>query len=414
MVSPCNVFSKLVFVPSSAYLSEPIYNTLKEGSDTKKELLVYCNLPEINKQNKNRLNSNFKIKVNDLEVLNNYFSFTIFKKALTFFHFVLDLRKYKKRIYSWLNQENPDAILTTAETISTLICLDWARSKKKLGVVIQPSFISIDEFQKRKLKYDIQNLIFVFLSGCRINSNNKLFGTSFTENFVFYFSKSLEIYYERIKHSRRSLIPNLQFQNYYNFFKSFEKRRFKLANILLCVQNYEKLPNLVSSSDASDINKVYIDIIKAFPEIHFIVKIHPRQIEDEKFYKSHFLDNELSNFEFVIHEPLINLFKKSSLHISSGSFTILEAILCGVPSINIKPNVISLGIYLKGKAERNANTADEAINLIRQSMDASHYSEFLVHRKEFIDESFHGLDENIPRYVLDNINNLIIEKKYGN
>ena len=126
MVSPCNVFSKLVFVPSSAYLSEPIYNTLKEGSDTKKELLVYCNLPEINKQNKNRLNSNFKIKVNDLEVLNNYFSFTIFKKALTFFHFVLDLRKYKKRIYSWLNQENPDAILTTAETISTLICLDWA------------------------------------------------------------------------------------------------------------------------------------------------------------------------------------------------------------------------------------------------------------------------------------------------
>ena len=71
MVSPCNVFTKLVFVPSSAYLSEPIYNTLKEGSDIKKEFLVYCKLPEINKQNKNRQHSNFMINLDDLEVMNN-------------------------------------------------------------------------------------------------------------------------------------------------------------------------------------------------------------------------------------------------------------------------------------------------------------------------------------------------------
>jgi len=414
MVLPYKISTKLVFVPSSSYLSEPIYNALKEDIRPHKELLLYFNLPEINKQNKNRINHDSIIDLNDLEVMINYFSYPITKKAITFFRFVLDLRKYKQRIYSWLDQENPDVILTTAETISTLICLDWARKKNKLGIVIQPSFISIDEFQNRKLKYDLQNLLFVSLSGCRINSANILFGTSFNENFVFYFSKSIDIYYEKIKHYRRILIPNIQFQNYYTFFKSFEQQYREFGSILLCVQNFEKLPKLVSCSDAKDINKVYIDIIKAFPENHFIVKIHPRQIEDEEFYKNLFLDNGLLNFKFVTHEPLINLFKKSSLHISSGSYTILEAILSGVPSINIRPDVISLGVYLKGNVERNAYSTKDAIELIKQSMDSSYYNEFIERRKKFITESFHNMEEAIPRYILDTINDLMIEKKYGN
>jgi len=408
MVLRYNLIPKLVFVPSSTYLSEPIFNTLKEGSDTKKELLLYFNLPEINKVNKDRINSKFMISLVDLEVLFSYLSFTILKRTLSFIRFISDLRKYKKRIYSWLDQENPEAILTTGETISTLICLKWARDKKKIGIVIQPSFVSLNPFQNREFKYDVQNLITIFLSGCRINSNNKLFGTSYIENFVFYFNKSLDLYYERINHSRRFLIPHLQFQNYFNCFKSFEKRPIEYGNILLCVQNYEKLTDLVYPSDAKDINKVYIDILRAFPESHFIIKIHPRQPEDEKFYKCLFQDNGVSNLEFVIHEPLLNLFKTSSLHIASGSFTTLEAILSGVPSINIRPDVIPLGNYLNGKVESNAYTSSEAIDLIRLSMSVSYYNKFIERRKEFINESFCNLEETTPRYILDVINNLIL------
>ena len=134
---------KIFFTPSSQYISDPIYNEVSQNVKETEEF-SYFKLFEFGKKNINdQLSETFAIKNNDLKILARYLSFSKIKRIRYFNTFAKELRLYKKRMWEVLDKESPDAIITTAETLSTLICLDWAQKRKKAGIIVQPSFIVV-------------------------------------------------------------------------------------------------------------------------------------------------------------------------------------------------------------------------------------------------------------------------------
>ena len=395
------------FVPTTDYISKPIYYELKSSLNDG-EVLEYIQLLEIgNKNNLKKSNEAF-IKIDDLEILDQYFKLSFLKKIKFLKSFVSKLKIYRNRVWKYLDKNSPKSIITTGETITTMICLDWARQRNKVQIVIQPSFIlsyktySMNELIKF-IKNKMLNFCFKLISGVNLSSNGNLFGTTIKNNNILLFEKNIKNSYS--SSNKVHIIKNPIFFKYLKIFNSINyKKNLNKLNVLICIQNFLELEMLVQKKEAEELNKIYYDLIKKYRDFNFIIKIHPNQKQDYDFYKEYFRNIKSNNFVIVKDSDFIDVISRSFLHLSSCSYTSFEAVMAGIPTINLKPNIIQTDFFKNEEIQNNTYSFDDLLKKIKIIQTKDYYSRFLSERKLLLNNYFNLNDNFNRREVFDLIN----------
>lgn len=410
---------RFLFVPSYYYLSYPIFYDLKEALKGNGNL-YFLNLPEfsendgINGLSEENIDNIISIPTVDLFILIDYLRYGIIKKLLYSIKYFKAVKIYKNRIWEFLDSFSPDVIITPGETLSTLQCLFWASKNAKPSAIIQPTFISYCNRKTaayffRHLKYTLINNFARLLSNTIVSSENVLFGTSFKNSHVLIFSKKLIKYYAFNNHINVSLIPNLNFKKYLRIeIKISLHENLKKKTALLCVHNFLLLPHLMSMNYAEKLNSIYREIIIRNPDIYFLIKIHPRQPSDYEFYSEFFTKTHASNYSIIKDRDIVTLFEESFVHIATSSYTSFEAILCGIPTINILPEALPLNDFLDGEIEYIAINAEDCNVLIENCFSKSFINEFKTRRIKYIENNFCEFD-NLETLNLSKIIHAIIK-----
>ena len=395
------------FVPTTDYISKPIYYELKSSLNDG-EVLEYIQLLEIgNKNNLKKSNEAF-IKIDDLEILDQYFKLSFLKKIKFLKTFVSKLKIYRNRVWKYLDKNSPKSIITTGETITTMICLDWARQRNKVQIVIQPSFIlsyktySMNELIKF-IKNKMLNFCFKLISGVNLSSNGNLFGTTIKNNNILLFEKNIKNSYT--SSNKVHIIKNPIFFKYLKIFNSINyKKNLNKLNVLICIQNFLELEMLVQKKEAEELNKIYYDLIKKYRDFNFIIKIHPNQKQDYDFYKEYFRNIKSNNFVIVKDLDFIDVISQSFLHLSSCSYTSFEAVMAGIPTINLKPNIIQTDFFKNEEIQNNTYSFDDLLKKIKIIQTKDYYRRFLSERKLLLNNYFNLNDNFNRREVFDLIN----------
>jgi hypothetical protein len=108
--------------------------------------------------------------------------------------------------------------------------------------------------------------------------------------------------------------------------RKLNKGMFK-PNALLCPSMFS---GVIGKKNEIKIQKMYQDIVKQNPNVHFIIKIHPRETEEQ--YMELFKDCG-NNYCIMKHADLPTLFRMVDVQISLASYSSFEAIVAGVPVI---------------------------------------------------------------------------------
>lgn len=405
----------ILFIPSYKYLSISIFKKLNTGFFEENGFdLLFFDLPDILDEKdfleelKCQGNRIINFKSIHLNYISNFSRFNYIKKIRSLFIYFKAVRKFKQNIFSSLDELSPLAIVTTGETLTTLQCLQWAHHNNKKIIIIQPCYVTLPKLNLhqqiyRYLKYSIINIISKILSKSIISSENKLFGTTFTESNIIIFDSSLDKYYSNKKNKiHKFSIQNLQKYISKPDMLTYEYKKNQ-GNVLICIQNYCELSHIMSIEKATLLNKSYFDIINDNPKFNFLVKIHPRQSKDFDFYSNYFKKIKHNNYSIYKDIELEKLFDLSFVHISTQSFTAVEAILNGIPSINLSPKYLINNEFHKGDLEYQANNAEECSRMINYCLRDGFYEDFYLKQQKYIEtntQKFH-VDSDLQKIILN-------------
>jgi hypothetical protein len=109
---------------------------------------------------------------------------------------------------------------------------------------------------------------------------------------------------------------------------------FKTPVALLCPSMFK---GVVGEKNELKIQKMYQDIIKQNPGVHFIVKIHPRETVEQ--YEELFKDC-YGSYWITKHANLYELFRIVDVQISLISYSSFEAIVAGIPVILLGTHIL--------------------------------------------------------------------------
>jgi Lipid A disaccharide synthetase len=146
--------------------------------------------------------------------------------------------------------------------------------------------------------------------------------------------------------------------------------------VVICTELIE----VFSRAIHEEIMKIYVAGVKAYPNLEFIIKVHPKELEKE--YLETFNRNDFPNVKVVKDINLHKLYEKCDIQVSVNSTSTLEAAAMGVPTITVAPESIYQKItdLFKGKINIRVKNSQEFISAIEKARTKEHREIFLTKR----------------------------------
>lgn len=310
---------RILYIPSSYYLSNPIFLAIAKAA--KKHTNIYFDTRDgfnVNCENKDA--EDIVNTFNCLLINGNTFSIGIKN--------IFNFQEHKRKLRAKLKYLNPDVILVTTDMgkYANRVINKWAKENNIPFIIIQPSFLegsllSIKNMLRNKLGY----LLFNKLLSIPLFRRQKMYGCEKSSNYLFLWGQDFKKMYEGtcIEKNIR-LVGNPVFDD---LAPRINTSVFKTPVALLCPSMFK---GVINKENEVKIQKMYQDIVKQNPQVHFIVKVHPRETEEQ--YEE-LLKDCGSNYFITKTANIYELFRLVDVQISLVSYSSFEAIVAGVPVI---------------------------------------------------------------------------------
>lgn len=323
----------ILYVPGCYYLSNPIFLAIAKKASEKNHNCIYFDTNDPSFSISNSVNNDANAIANTFDrVICDTHSFTATK--FSDIKNLFDAQQYKRKLHKNLEHLNPDVIIVCTDMGGNIIRMinNWAEKNNVPFVVMQPAFL---EGQKRNVKNVMRNKLsyqlFNKILDIPLFRRQTMFGCEKSSNYLFLWGKDFKERYKGtcIEKNIR-LVGNPVFDNIKS--KILDMRDVS-PTALLCPSMFS---GVISKENEAKIQKMYQDIIKQNPHVHFIVKVHPR--ETTRQYVELFKDCGDNSF-ITKTANLYDLFRVVDVQISLASYSSFEAIVAGVP-------VILLGVHM--------------------------------------------------------------------
>lgn len=307
----------ILYIPGCYYLSNKIF--LSIAKKAQKHTNIYFDA----KDGFNTCNSDAEeiIKTFDRIFIRN-------KRKPMSLKTVFAFQDYRKELYEQLKHFEPDIIITTTDMggLVNRMCNNWTEKNNVPYVIMQPAFLSVlPQDLKHRVKNKTGYLLANKLLDIPLCQKQEMYGCEKKSNYLFLWGKDFKKMYKGTCIEKNiHLVGNPVFDNMQS--KILDMRDAS-PTALLCPCMFK---GILSKENDVKIQKMYRDIIKQNPHVHFIVKVHPRETV-EQYAK--LLKNCGKNYHITKHADLYTLFRFADVQISLASYSSFEAIVAGVPVI---------------------------------------------------------------------------------
>jgi len=386
----------ILFSSSSLYLSFPQYKAIISEFKAFKKVLININEPITSE-----IDDNYIENTDILQVFDNYIklhpieqhSHPIKYSRLNRF---ITCKNYKKYLTEYLYKISPDLIVSSSDlSLSSRVMFSWCSKNRVPYVILQPSFIEGVPSRYgliEKVKYIIVNKVF----GVPLYRKQNLYGNESQKSYLFLWGSH---FIQNPKRKNLFILGNPAFDN---LFRNFDSKRVIKNTVLICTENIDFLGN----NYADRVNKIYLETIKAKPEIKFYIKVHPRESKEK--YKILFPKVKFPNVTIVKDENLYDLFKLSDIQVSVASFSSFEAAAMGLPIIIVRPdNSIKFPNHFNEEIDIRVTKVEEVVNAINLALSNEYWKDFIEKRERYFGELLYSTDGQSAKRVVQIIKSLV-------
>jgi hypothetical protein len=306
---------------------------------------------------------------------------------------------YKKSIIEELNFLNPLCIISTSDlSLSDRISAEWCEKNKLPFIILQSAFIDPLLDLSTNFIYKIKRLIVNSLLRIPYYRKQQVYGNEISWGYLFLWS---ETFVTNRTRKRTFFLGNPLFDQLFNKFSSNRTRKNR---VIICTQ---KIEDVWGEEKVNKINNIYMDVIRAKPDTHFYLKIHPR--EDIEKYKKILAEFDLQNTTLTKDDNLFDLFDKSDIQISVISYTGVQAAALGLPIIFLQPEWLDsvTDPKLGGDISIFATDSKKLIDAINLALSEAYLLKFFEKRKIFFEKFFTFLDNQSGQRVAEKIVEII-------
>ncbi len=401
----------LVFIPTYYYLSHPVFFNIAKASHKSRNVYFNTKDPYFAPTNE---------CIREEEICNYFDEYheiddTLFRDAV---NAKCRLKKYrlfrsfKIKLEKQLKTLSPDAIVTTSDMggIMNRMCNMWAERNNLPFIVVQPSFIDIDRV-KNTFKEQLLYLLFNRILDIPLCTRQKIFGNERPKNYLFLWGEYFRNYYRGLEIEKNIHITgNPTFDPILK--NEFDKTELDDLGLVLegrpiitiCT---ELVDEILGKENVREINHFYRFAIRENPDLHFVIKVHPR--EDSEKYEKIFHDLDKSNHTIVRNIDLHSLFRVTDVQVSVASYSSFEAIVFGIPVVLVNPgNRISFTDHFDNKIELRATAEEELSGHIRRSLTEEYKQEFRIKREKYLKSRLCSVDGKSGERVVKSIEEIIL------
>ena len=326
----------LMYVPGCYYLSNKIFLAIAKAA--KKHTNIYFDTNDPSFSSSNSINPDIESIVNVFDGIEQEIQPFTAKKSLDVQN-LFYAQQYKKRLHKRLEFLKPDAIIVSTDMgghINRMIN-NWAEKNNVPFIVIQTAFFEGHRYStKDAMKNRFGYLLFNKILDIPLFRRQEIYGCEKKSNYLFLWGNDFKKMYKGscIEKNIR-LVGNPVFDNMKSKVDKSLRLRKKFT-ALLCPSMFS---GVISKENEIKIQKMYQDIIKQNPNVHFIVKVHPRETEEQYI---ELLKKCGKNYHITKHGDLYTLFRFVDVQISLASYSSFEAIVAGVPVILLGARMLQI------------------------------------------------------------------------
>lgn len=374
-----NVFEKrILFVTPYRYSGIPQYIAVLKNLKDKniKTLYLDYNYPNDTRLNIEELRDNFH-EIYQVRNTQTKGSTRITNRSIV--NNIRNARILRKQILAFLDTKKPVAVISLSDlSIGDRIIFSWCKRKNVPFIILQPSVVEakIESYRELSVKRLLRYVLFnVFLSS-PLYSRQNLYANEAKKSYLLLWSKYLLL--DRTR-ERVYIIGNPAFDK---LFRNFSPKTKSANKIVICTE----LIYVFSRDIHSEIMKIYIAGVKAYPDLEFIIKVHPKESKQE--YLLIFNGDDFPNVTVIKDTDLHKLYEKCDIQVSVNSTSTFEAAAMGLPTITVAPESIYSKItdLFKGKINIRVRNSREFISAIKKARSIKYREEFLRNRKEYFDK----------------------------
>jgi len=330
---------KVAYILERRYLCLPVFSSIAASfKDGTKNILIETHEEQRMEATPKEFDYTFII---DKKNVDDIHACIKSRKAGNIIKLIEATKQLRDDIYLTLDIIKPDALIATSDMggIVNQLCNDWADKNKRPFFIMQPSFLEVapsilKERIQEILIYTIFNKILKIPIGRRTHYPYNERKSNYLLMWSEYFSKNI------INKSNIFYVGNPALDHLAN-----NKVKIDVAQptVLICTQPYDQMveTGLLDKTQAEQIYETLHDVVMENPDIHFIFKVHPR--DDEILYERllRFSPSQTTgmreclNFEIIKSGSLYELFKRSDICVSQSSYAAFEAVVYGIPIIEL-------------------------------------------------------------------------------
>lgn len=412
----------ILFKTTLSYLTDPLYSSfIKELQPHARSAYFFCKDPETVAFNRGKIKKRTILETFDyyVEVSGTFERFqgtprralskvwTLFRKAWLKVEKKLLLHvpffwSYKRAIVTRLNQIDPAVILSGSDLLlSDLIIQDWAHARGVPFVVIQPSFIDPKPLPPMKgcVKHYwvLRSWLWRKIFHLPVYTRQRDWGYESPRNWLVLWSAffAIEKHRDRLKYlGNPKLDPILA---------TASVSTVSRGKIVICTDNIEAAygPRVNAL-----LMEFYQDFIRLYPDLVFVVKIHPR--EQIETYEALFPQKDFPNVEIVKDVDLYDLLRTSDVQISSFSTTSFEAVAMGIPIITVNPHqTMPVSDFFGGQINFHVTRKEQIPKALRTCLSDAYRARFTKLREDYLKKIVTYIDGSSARRYAEFLLSLI-------
>jgi len=382
----------ILYIPGSYYLSNKIFLVIAKAA--KKHTNIYFDTKDPSFSSSNSINNDAEAIINTFDrVFCDTYPFTITK--IKDIKNLFNAQQYKKALYKNLEYLNPDIIIVSTDmggNINRMIN-NWAEKNNVPFIVIQTAFLSSAKYNtKDAMRNKLGYLLFNKILDIPLFRRQEMYGCEKKSNYLFLWGQDFKKMYKRtcIEKNIR-LVGNPIFDNIQ---KRINTTIFDKKIALLCPSMFS---GVISKSNEIKIRNMYQDVIKQNPNVHFIVKVHPRETMEQY---DELLKNCGDNFWITKNADLYDLLSIADVQISLASYTSFEALVTGVPVILLGNHMLQFPFdQFNHKAAFKVDSIEKFNWALKRCLNKKYIKEFRKLRTNYLSTKLKYLGNSAAHVV---------------
>ncbi len=388
---------KIIYNVSYDYLSVPVFNSYSKilGKDYK-HVLDYFPDPFITQDNTNiwkKIEDSFfdEVLINDFSEINLINELLKEQRYIkNYLKIIYYLKKFKSKVLNLLSEISPDIIVVTSDlSFISRIFSEYSKDRDIPFILIQPSFLlSPHKSKYKKLRGKILYYLFNGMLGIPLFNRQEQWGDESRDSIKLIWGDKFK---GLIKSENVHIVGNPAIRNYQNI----DYTNGKIIKAKLGIKSETPVITICTEGfggmiDEEQVNNIYKETIINTPEYHFIIKVHPR--DEISFYEKYFTGTGINNISVINEIPLLDIYSFTDVQLSVNSYSSLEAILCGIPVILVKRELLNQVNYFDDAIILNSNDTFSLKQNLKRCLNEEYKNEFMNNREKFISRLFDGMN----------------------